>query len=83
MLKVTSAQNPKYATPDNKIIELQVTFAEFGDAILPFGASEDDCHEHGRVLHAKALAGEFGPIAEYVPPPPAENQPTVQGAQTL
>lgn len=83
MFTVTSAANPKYATPDNSIIELQVTFAEFGDAVLPFGATANDVEVHGRELYARALAGEFGPIAAYEPPAPTQNQPTVQGAESL
>ena len=36
---------------------------------IPFTASPDDVEEHGRVLYEKAVSGEFGDIAEYVPPP--------------
>lgn len=35
---------------------------------IPFTASPDDPEEHGRELYARAIAGDFGPIAEYVPP---------------
>ena len=38
---------------------------------LPFTAAPDDPEPMGRELFAAAVAGEFGPVAEYVPPPPA------------
>lgn len=43
------------------------TFANSGVS-LPFTASRDDVEAHGRWLFAMARDGEFGPIAEYVPP---------------
>jgi hypothetical protein len=36
----------------------------------PFIASPDDVEAHGREIYAKAKAGEFGPVAAYLPPPP-------------
>lgn len=36
----------------------------------PFGASPDDVEAHGRQIYARAHAGDFGPVAPYVPPPP-------------
>jgi hypothetical protein len=79
MLTIKSATSPKYMTADNSMIELQVVFEEFGGKVLPFGASADDVEEHGRELHARAVAGEFGEIAPYA----ALDQPTTTGAQTL
>jgi hypothetical protein len=85
MLTVKTAHSPKYITSDNSVIELQVTFEELGDKVLPFGATADDVEEHGRLLHARALNGEFGEIAPYVPPVQtvAPNQPHTTGSQTL
>jgi hypothetical protein len=36
---------------------------------IPFTASPDDCEAHGREIFARCLAGDFGTVAEYVPPP--------------
>lgn len=36
--------------------------------IIPFTASPDDPEDYGRELFARAKAGEFGPIADYVDP---------------
>jgi hypothetical protein len=74
MLTIESATNPEYATPEGIHITLQVKFAEF-DEIIPFGATPYDPHAYGVELYNRALAGEFGEIAPYVPPvvlpPPA------------
>lgn len=87
MLTIKSATSPKYISADNFAIQLQVMFEEFGDSILPFTAMPDDVEEHGRELYARAITGEFGEIAPYVPPQvsanAANNQPETTGSQTL
>jgi hypothetical protein len=70
------------------MIDCEITTSQFGDEILPFTASANDVEAHGRGIFADIVAGKYGPIAEYVPPPepvlPASSsQPTVEGAQTL
>lgn len=57
------AKNPKWANPEKTIIDLTVTHAEYGE--IPFTASPEDTEQHGRDLFARAVAGEFGPVAEY------------------
>jgi hypothetical protein len=57
--------------------------------VHPFTATTWDSEEHGRLLHARILSGEFGPIGAYVPPAETPSpeatmpQPAVTGAQTL
>ena len=63
-----TAHTPQY-TADGSII-LQAAFPWL-DADVPFAASPNDPEAHGRELYQRAIAGEFGPIAEYVAPPPA------------
>ena len=83
MLTIEFAQNPVYADPDGNCIALEVKFAEFAD-VLPFGATPHDPMAHGVELFNRAKAGEFGEIAPYPSAmQPAEDQPTVTGAQTL
>lgn len=62
---IESAANPKFANTAGTLIELHVKFAEFAE-IHPFGASPNDVEPHGKELYARAMAGEFGPIAPYV-----------------
>ena len=79
MLTLEYAKNPVYLNAEGTFINLTVKFEEFNEE-MPFGASPDDCEEHGRELFAKAKAGEFGVVAPYVAPEPI-NIPT-QGTQT-
>jgi len=51
---------------------------------MPFGATSYDSMPHGVDLYNRALAGEFGPIASFVPSPvAANNQPATTGSQDL
>ena len=70
-------------------IHCWVTFERVGK--VPFGANPNDVEAHGREIYDRCVAGEFGPIAEYVRAPDeypvqtqaTEPQPTVTGAQPL
>ena len=66
-MNIIEAKNPKYMAADKKIIHLEIKFEEMQDmGFLPFGATEDDVEAHGRELYRRAIAGEFGEIAEFV-----------------
>jgi hypothetical protein len=83
MLTIQSATNPVYSNAEGTSIDLQVKFAEFNE-VLPFNATSNDTMPYGVELYNRALAGEFGAIAAYVPVPiPTQPQPTTVGAQTL
>jgi hypothetical protein len=66
-----------------------VDFESVGN--VPFGASPNDPLAHGKEIYARCIAGDFGPIAEYVPAPDegpqkitlAPNQPVANGVQTI
>lgn len=60
-MNLISASNPVWADSDQTLINLTVRFAEI-DEDLPFTASANDPEPHGRDIHARALAGEFGTI---------------------
>lgn len=61
---IEKARNPKTNEAGN--VDLEIDHPAFG--WIPFTASPDDVEPHGRDLYARAMAGEFGPVAEYVPP---------------
>ena len=53
-----------------------VNFEGLGE--VPFAASSNDSTEHGREIYARCVAGDFGPIADYVPlPDEGPQEPTV------
>ena len=65
---VNSARNPKWANNARTWIDLEVNFAEEPEEYLEFTATADDPEAHGVSLYERALAGEFGPIADFTPP---------------
>lgn len=86
--KLTSLNNPRWADEAHTMIDCEITTSQFGEEVLPFTANMNDVEAHGRKIFADIVAGTYGPIAEYVPPPEPEppadlKQPTVEGAQTL
>lgn len=66
-LNLKYANNPKWVDQAHTIIDLTVRFEEI-DEDLPFTATPNDTEEHGRDIYARAIAGEFGVIAEWTPP---------------
>lgn len=68
MLTVQYAKDPIYATENGSTIQLTVKFEEFNEE-MPFGANVNDPMPYGVDLFNRAIAGEFGEIAKYIPPP--------------
>jgi hypothetical protein len=81
MLTIEYARDPVYGSADGQIIDLIVKFYEMATE-LPFGATPYDPMPYGVELYNNALAGNYGPISPYVPPPEPE-QPVTSGTQTL
>lgn len=80
--ELTSLASPCWTNAEHTLIDCEITTSQFGDEVLPFTASPNDVEPHGRAIFADIVAGKYGPIAEYVPPPELV-QPVVDGAQTL
>ncbi len=66
---LTSVSSPVWADEANTIINCIITTSQFGNEQLPFTASPNDVEAHGRAIFADLVAGAYGPIAAYVPPP--------------
>lgn len=75
MLSIQYAKDPVYSSDDGQYIGLKVKFYEFAEE-MPFAATPFDPMPYGVELYNRALAGEFGPIAPYVPSTPPEVPPT-------
>lgn len=58
-MKYKTATNLRWSGTD--MIDMTVDFEGIGP--VPFTATPNDCEEHGRELYARAVAGDFGPIA--------------------
>jgi len=63
---IASAKNPQWANAEHTLIDLIVTHEVYGK--IHFSASPDDTERHGVALFNAAVAGDFGPIADYVAP---------------
>lgn len=61
--------SPAWADQEHSAITCVVQFSEFPDP-LPFTARADDPELHGQAIYAALIAGEYGPIGEYVAPRP-------------
>ena len=79
MPTVQTVTDPIYADKTGNAINCMVKFVEFPDP-LPFTAASYDPEEYGRELYYQLVAGVYGPVAPYVPPPPVE---TVTTAPTV
>lgn len=58
-------RNAKYN--EDGSVDVEMEHPEYG--WIPFTASPDDVEAHGREIYQAAIAGDFGPVAEYIPPP--------------
>ena len=66
---LTSLVNPRWANAAHTLIDCEITTSQFGNEVLPFTASQNDCESHGRAIFADIVSGKYGSIAEYVAPP--------------
>jgi hypothetical protein len=86
-----AVRNPVFANAEHTVIACEVNFKHVGfEEWTPFAADPNDYMPYSKIIFDKALAGEFGEVAEYVPLPIEDiilpdnaGQPTTQGAQTL
>lgn len=68
-LTFSAVRNLKWSSPEKTSIECEVMFNEIEfEEWTPFGASPVDEYAHGREIYDRAIAGDFGVIAEYTPP---------------
>lgn len=87
MFTVEYVKDMKWCDAEHTMFECVVKYAEFNEE-HPSGINGTDPYAHIQEIWTKANAGEYGPIAEYEPPViepvvPAEDQPNVNGIQTL
>lgn len=64
-MNYTTVENPTW-TRNGDMIDCVVDFAGIGK--VPFSASPNDL-PHGVEIYNRCIAGEFGPIADYIPQP--------------
>ena len=91
MFTIQYVKNLQWEDEAHTIFSCIAKYEEF-DEEHPTGVTAIDSYGHIQEIWSKGNAGEYGEIAEYVPPPPPppppkakplEQQPTSEGTQTL
>lgn len=86
MFTVEYVKNLKWENAEHTMFSCIVKYEEFNEE-HPSGISPTDPYAHIQEIWTKGIAGEYGEIAEYIPPPtpenPPEDQPITEGTQTL
>jgi hypothetical protein len=84
MFTIQYVKDLKWGDAEHTMFECIAKYAEFNEE-HPTGVNATDIYAHIQEIWAKGIAGEYGAIAEYVPPviTPAEEQPNTNGTQEL
>ena len=69
MPTVLDVKNPIYADATGNAINCDVLF-EGNTVFIPFTATSYDAEPYGVELYNQLIAGDWGSIAQYTPPPP-------------
>lgn len=65
----TNARNPKWADSAQTTIDIEINFDHISDEEYSlFTANPLDVEPHGVQIYNRAMAGDFGSIADYTPP---------------
>ena len=64
----TNARNPQWGDIGNTFINLEVNFDHLNEEYVPFAANPLDTMAHGVEIYNRAVAGDFGAVADYTPP---------------
>ena len=90
MFTIEYVKNLQWCNAEHTSFTCVVKYEEFNED-HPSGINGTDSYAHIQQIWTKGNAGEYGVIAEYVPPPepeppiaqPDEEQPLTEGTQTL
>lgn len=86
-MEYTTVKNLVWVNPEKTAFDCDVYFSQYAEE-LPFTCSQHETQKYPHVgsIWSRAMNGDFGVIAEFVPPvevDPSQPQPVVDGAQTL
>ena len=73
-MKYIHVKNCMWANSEQTIINCDVNFEHLEEEFVPFSATANTKEPHVLEIFNRALSGDFGVVAPYVPPPP----PTVE-----
>ena len=64
----TNARNPQWGNAAQAYINLEVNFDHLPEEYVLFTANPLDTMAHGVEIYNRAVAGDFGAVADYTPP---------------
>jgi hypothetical protein len=67
--EIARARNPQWTDAEHNMIDLEVDFMPLDEDWLPYTCTPDDVVAHSRDLYRRAIAGDFGQIADETPRP--------------
>jgi hypothetical protein len=85
MFTIEYVKDLQWCDAEHTVFSCVVKYTEFNEE-HPTGVNATDPYAHIQEIWTKGNAGQYGTIAEYVPPPviipkPAEEQPVTEGTQ--
>ena len=63
---IARARNPRWTNAEHNMIDLEVDFLPLDEEWLPYTCTPDDVVAHSRELYRRAVAGDFGIIADEI-----------------
>lgn len=63
----TTVSNPRYVNEERTLIDLDVNFDHLPEESVSFTADPNDIYPHSKELFDRAVAGDFGAVADYTP----------------
>ena len=66
---IARARNPRWTNAEHNMIDLEVDFMPLDEEWLPYTCTPDDVVAHSRELYRRAVAGDFGIIADEIERP--------------
>lgn len=70
-MKYTQVKNPVWTNAEHTEINCEVNFDDLPEEFVPFTANPNDPYNPAsKEIFDACVAGDYGPVAEYVPPPP-------------
>lgn len=65
----SQVRNPVWSNAEHTRIDCEVDFGHLDDEFVPFTADPTDVMEYSKTIFDECVAGQYGVVAEYVPPP--------------
>jgi hypothetical protein len=79
----SQVKNPVWANAEHTAIDCEVDFGHLDDEFVPFTADPTDSMEYSKTIFDACVAGDYGPVAEYVPYVPTAEGNKQQAIQLL